>query len=77
MTQVYYEPPTKKPIDKTSIIILVVCLFLAIGAGIFAYKLSQDVVKTWTITDDLPGAPVVAGAVNADGSTTERLPPRM
>jgi LCP family protein required for cell wall assembly len=73
MTQVYYEPPTKKPIDKTSIIILVVCLFLAIGAGIFAYKLSQDVVKTWTITDDLPGAPVVAGAVNADGSTTESL----
>jgi LCP family protein required for cell wall assembly len=73
MTQVYYQPPTKKPIDKTSIIILVVCLFLAVGAGIFAYKLSQDVVKTWTITDDLPGAPVVAGAINADGTTTESL----
>ena len=73
MTQVYYEPPTKNPIDKTSIIILVICLLLAIGAGIFAYKLSQDVVKTWTITDDLPGAPVGSLVTNSDGTTTESL----
>jgi LCP family protein required for cell wall assembly len=74
MTQVYYQPPNKNKLDKTGIIILVVCFLLAVGAGLFAYKLSQDVVKTWTITDDLPGAPVSSSlSVNADGSTTESL----
>ncbi|MBI9049725.1 MAG: LCP family protein [Anaerolineaceae bacterium] len=73
MTQVYYQPQSKRKLDKTSFIILIVCVVLGIGAAFLAYKITLDIVKSWEITNDLPGAPVgntLAGA-NAAGENSD------
>ena len=68
MTQVYYQPPAKKRPDKTSIIILIVCVVLGVGLAVFGYNFAQTIVKTWQITGDLPGAPVIE---SLPGTTTD------
>jgi LCP family protein required for cell wall assembly len=68
MTQVYYQPPEKKKLDKSNLIILIVCIVLGVGAAFLAYNLVRNFVLGWTITP-LPGAPVVdsASALNTSG----------
>jgi polyisoprenyl-teichoic acid--peptidoglycan teichoic acid transferase len=65
MTQVYIEPPKKKKLDKTNLIILIVSIVLGIVAAFVIYPIARDFFASWEITDDLPGAPVIQSAGNA------------
>ena len=74
MTQVYIDPPKKKKLDKANIIILVVSILLGVVAAFFAFRLARDIVQSWEITDDLPGAPVIQSSSTSGDSEDSNKP---
>ena len=71
MTQVYIEPPKKKKPDKVNLIILIVSILLGVVAAFFAFRLARDIVQSWEITDDLPGAPVIQGSTSGSNGDND------